>query len=870
MVRGVNAQPPANIAHEDPASTDAPIVHLLDVGTQDYGDATLCLFGKRSVLIDGAHSANATDGNEDHPSLIAQLQGLLGATPPVTVSLLVITHAHADHTGALPKLVKQDLLRADWALLAHPDLRWGTHGDLRPDTAARLLNLALLEEPRYGATPDDVKELLADAATLEDSYRDMIRTLQARGTSIVLYNGETPTNLLKEFEDIGLQILGPSKTQIEHCSALILDRAAKLQDFAADVLPPTDTPTPDALVDAYLRTIQSLATDAVALDAFRKNQGAINDTSIVLSLATGGTRLLMTGDMQFVDEQITTDDVVRHEMNALKEKIRAAGPWDMVKLAHHGSDNGFDETFWTQLGKPKLLGICTGANSTHHPHPKTLAILQKHTHELTWARTDHNGHTTLTRTKKAWNVEPARGQLNDPQANSTDLTTRPARQRSTEATLPARPGPTLPTASSVVASPPAATATHDRVEIRTYLPLTPVRIAMTIDVTPQGATSTHEAIRPVPLVSGSRDTGPLQLGSGRALPKLLFVTQRDGLARNIGSQEADTVLRTIQASGHGLLPDTPANGGSTAAITYVRNHLNAAGPYRGVVLLGGYDLVRAQILDALPQRLRAQLRTTNDPDNFVVWSDDAYGDTNGDGIPELPVTRIPDGRTASLVFTALQAPSASPSSPRSGLRNRERPFADAIFAKLTGSGEMLSSGPTAFDIDPPYALAAERIYLMLHGSDRDATRFWGEEQGDYPVAITLDNVPTAPGMVVFTGCCWGALVGQPRANKLTPGSEPRPRIPESSIALRFLARGARAFIGCTGVHYSPDADGLGGGGPMHQAFWQAYEAGIPPAEALLRAKTEYLRDLPHGQTDRIAQAIEYKILKEYTCLGLGW
>jgi hypothetical protein len=58
---------------------------------------------------------------------------------------------------------------------------------------------------------------------------------------------------------------------------------------------------------------------------------------------------------------------------------------------------------------------------------------------------------------------------------------------------------------------------------------------------------------------------------------------------------------------------------------------------------------------------------------------------------------------------------------------------------------------------------------------------------------------------------------------------------------------------------------------MHQFFWQDYNSGTPPAEALFHAKVKYQSGIPHeGQAGGEAEAIEFKILRQYTCLGLGW
>jgi hypothetical protein len=89
--------------------------------------------------------------------------------------------------------------------------------------------------------------------------------------------------------------------------------------------------------------------------------------------------------------------------------------------------------------------------------------------------------------------------------------------------------------------------------------------------------------------------------------------------------------------------------------------------------------------------------------------------------------------------------------------------------------------------------------------------------------------------------------------------------------LRFLAGGARAFVGCTGAHYSPREEPFGYfGGPFHQAFWRRIARGEPPASALFETKRDYLEGIPHRRQDPLAVAIERKIWHQFTCLGLGW
>jgi len=55
---------------------------------------------------------------------------------------------------------------------------------------------------------------------------------------------------------------------------------------------------------------------------------------------------------------------------------------------------------------------------------------------------------------------------------------------------------------------------------------------------------------------------------------------------------------------------------------------------------------------ALPPSIQADLRLNDDADDFLVWSDDGFGDIDGDRMPEIPVSRVPDGRTANLLLRA--------------------------------------------------------------------------------------------------------------------------------------------------------------------------------------------------------------------------
>ena len=407
------------------------------------------------------------------------------------------------------------------------------------------------------------------------------------------------------------------------------------------------------------------------------------------------------------------------------------------------------------------------------------------------------------------------------------------------------------------------------VEIVARIPHPTTRVQITIDITPSPAQPDRDDAIPTKVSIVRADATPTY-AMRQTGKKLLFVTASARLTENIGQAEAAAALAAIRAGGHTVLDvKTPAD-----PYTEIRAVLSASSPgYDGVVVLGGYDVLPSARMDVLGPALRQQIGSqTGDADDFVVWNDQLYGDVDGDDMGEFPVSRIPDGRSATLIRTALTC--ADPdSAPAFGLRNFARPFAAAVFDVIgqQGATPLISFPQTAT------ALASKQItgpyhYIMLHGSDSDATRFWGEDsEGRLIEALDVRNVPEVAGGVVLSGCCWGALTVRVPANRHKPGDVIQALTPEQSIALSFLKAGVTAFVGCTGSHYSPTSDAPDSfGGPMHVAFWKRILAGEGPSAALFGAKQDYAAGFPHGMVKPSERAIESKILREFTCLGLGW
>jgi len=368
----------------------------------------------------------------------------------------------------------------------------------------------------------------------------------------------------------------------------------------------------------------------------------------------------------------------------------------------------------------------------------------------------------------------------------------------------------------------------------------------------------------------------MSLGGGRPIKRLLFVTSRTALARNIGARATDKALKMIVDGGHAVLPTIRAGlKHPDSAHRMVARALRRHRDVHGVVILGGYDVVPSQRLDCLPPRLRKVISAIEDPDDYdhddyIVWSDDVYGDPDGDGEPDYAVSRIPDGRSARLLFAALTAPAAQVET-RRGLRNKRRPFADRVFTRLPGSGRMRRSSPTHDARLPHGALRGSHVYLLLHGLAGKGGCFWGESSRGHPLAMGVKDVPGA-GAVVLAGSCWGGLVAQKSAHHDQDGTPPAPRTARHSIALAALGNGVRAFVGSTGENWSPTQSPYDYfAAPLHRAFWLSLLAGASPAKALLEAKHAFALKMPHGFAPGTQEeAIEFKTYSQYTCLGLGW
>ncbi|SOD24101.1 Metallo-beta-lactamase superfamily protein [Variovorax sp. YR752] len=856
--------------------------HFLDVGDQQYGECIVVIFGDVRILIDGSHQGDFR-GRNGHKSIPDQLAEIFREPAPHRISMVVVTHGHADHIGCLPDLVSNDVIVPEWAFITDPQMGFGRDSqdaiphDALSDPSQRLV-AALREEDASGLSDGELRDFIDAAASVESRYADFIAHLKEKRTKIVLNIGEKlPAELLRLLRPTGFTFLGPTQEQLLLCWNQIAKTNKDAKD-AADALLRADATLDE--VSLYREIVSHDPKFDDSTDSGGRGNG-MNCQSITLAFGPKNERVLLAGDMQFAEPGVKGAD---DEMARLRESVVRAGPYKVFKTTHHTSHNGQDDDFLTKLGDPPIIVHSGGINDPSHPYPSVLELLKGRRSTIKFARTDRNGHIIVRpHLDVAEAIEKSSGRLNDFSDNVKDMESMaepagngPAAQATFEQAQPISQPVSQPISASqvIIINLPAGLVdmTVAGVEIVVRAPRDDRSVART-----SGWPTPPAPDRPQRGGGRIRQAADFRFAGGRNLPSLLFVTNANALAKNIGSAETDKALSAIRAAGHDICE---VDGSAPDAVNIVRGRLSSKQSTKGVVLLGGYDVVPCNVVNVLSPSLGAALGSRVieiDDDHFIVWSDELYGDVDEDRVGEIPVSRIPDGRDSVAFLNALAAPGVNGGGiERFGVRNIARPFAETAWGVMAGRRSLnVSEAFLTSDAEPEH-LDSALHYFMLHGDWRDGRTFYGElgNQAGYTNAFAVGNVPKQASGVIFSGCCWGALTVSQRAKDA--GAAPiAPRVVERSIALSYLMAGASAFVGCTGAHYSgANSDpNVNYAALMHRSFWSELPTrGYSASSALHFARQAYSADLAEraDSLEPVDLARRLKNRSQFTCLGLGW
>ncbi len=837
------------------------VYHFLDVGGVKYGECTLVEFGDLRVLIDGSHVQDFR-GQTGYKSIPDQLAAIFKSPPPHDVALVVVTHCHADHVGCLPELIANDIVRPRFALLTDPQLGFGrlNNTGVPPTDAAHpdaLLAALLREEDATDLNDAELAEFIDAVASVESRYAKFVQDLKDRGVDVTFHRGRPlKPELATLLKPTNITLLGPSTDQLLRCAEQIATTNKEAED-AIRALPLSDT---SDIATLY----RSIIADSSSGDVQNPRGNGMNCQSITFAFGPPGARALLAGDMQFAEPGVKQMD---GEIAKLRRAAIANGPYTLFKTTHHTSHNGQDDAFLNDIGSPPLIVHSGGIRDTSHPYPSVLQMLKARS-GIFFARTDHNGAITVRPDlAPAAAISTSKGQLNDFLPNKTRDEAPSQIAKSPQFFEPSGPS-TVPASS--VAGPQIIIVNLPPGPIDLTVGGVDIQVRGSVTESAQQVNQTNSRISPS--VGWEPDGGALGIAPGRSISKLLFVTDPERLVANIGRAEAKAALDGVLARG-GRLETGPGD----QLLDKVRRNLSDSKDVEGLVLLGGYDVVPPARRDVLGAELRDKLGTlvAKDADQFWIWSDSSYADLDGDAIAEIPVSRVPDALNATLFANALSAAPLKLGE-RFGVHNIARPFARDVWRDVSGTRNIEVCEFFGPEDVVAANMGASSHYYMLHGSEDDGSRFVGENErgGQYPTAVTSAEIPSKFDGLVFSGCCWGALIVKGKAVD-HPSGVPLPRLAGESIALSYLKAGALAFIGCTGSHYSgpstdPDENYAS---RLHTSFWMNLPTSLgSPSRALFKAKREYAASIvSHGVgLNPVETARRLKNLAQFTCLGLGW
>lgn len=277
-----------------------------------------------------------------------------------------------------------------------------------------------------------------------------------------------------------------------------------------------------------------------------------------------------------------------------------------------------------------------------------------------------------------------------------------------------------------------------------------------------------------------------------------------------------------------------------------------------ICLVGGYDIVPPFV------RPNPTAHLSHDDDEYIP-TDAPYGATPGNQAeeyaPARAVSRIPDGATADAEsFASIlshQHSTPTTATPAGSFQAAAEEFSGALgyvgrsIPGANGTG-VLSPPETQDQPGLTGKIAGHgRIHILFHGAnyDPDWAYLWGHDGAPGSPFIKalsariLDLCDLRGSMVTFSSCYAAMLDVAPAMSGA--------RTTANQVALACLAHGAKAVVAPTRSNWIGVQTPFDAFGPRLVAeTWKQLATGTPAAEALRKAKHEYLRTAISDKPDR--------------------
>jgi hypothetical protein len=241
------------------------------------------------------------------------------------------------------------------------------------------------------------------------------------------------------------------------------------------------------------------------------------------------------------------------------------------------------------------------------------------------------------------------------------------------------------------------------------------------------------------------------------------------------------------------------------------------GEIDSLLLLGGDNVVPFFRLD----------NPCDDADEDVP-SDNPYASRDDNYIiPERVCSRIPDNMSADYMGRQLNK-SKVPYHKSFGLTAQVWQRASENVYRPIGAPEDLKVSPpvTSETFKKDWLQEKDYLYFNIHGSKLSSS-WYGQREGEYPVAMQPDNIENATGIVASEACYGANIIGKTKDN---------------AISLRFLDEELiLGFCGSTTIAYGPVQPPSSEADLLVKYFFEYLVKGLALGESFHNAKLDFAR-----------------------------
>lgn len=225
-------------------------------------------------------------------------------------------------------------------------------------------------------------------------------------------------------------------------------------------------------------------------------------------------------------------------------------------------------------------------------------------------------------------------------------------------------------------------------------------------------------------------------------------------------------------------------------------------------------------------------------DDAVVLSDNPYASRDDDFlIPERICARIPDNRKIDFIIKQLNKSFTKFNKSFGITAYVWKEASKNVYRQIGDTKELKISPPTTSDnFNAGWLKNKDFLYFNLHGS-AVAENWYGQKNGNYPIALRPTNIVSASGFVASEACYGAYIINKSEKN---------------ALSLKFLDQDdVIGFCGSTTIAYGPPVPPSSEADLLVKYLFEYLKQGLSTGEAFKNAKIDFARKMirRHGFLD---------------------